>query len=155
MTLPGWAVIHRDSLALGELMIDGSDIGAPAAGATLKINDNGIRAASVAYDIDETSSPFVEGSQVTQDQRGMVEEQWTIQCRAPDQATLINAIGVLVAAVTQRQFQVDLVIGGTTYSYTARRKAYSVPFDRTMVFSNITIVPVTFDRYPTPLAGPF
>lgn len=155
MTLPGYAVIHRDSLSLSPLMIDGSDIGSPAAGALLKIADQGIRASTVAFDIDETSSPFVEGSQVTNDIRGMVEEQWTVMVRAPDQPTLQNAIGVLLASVQQRAFNADLVIGGTTWTFSCRRKAYSLNFDRSLVFATIATLPITFDRFPTPVAGPY
>jgi len=152
MTLPGWAVLHRDSLSLSPLMIDGSNVGS---GATLKIDEGGIRVSTVSYDVDETSSPFVEGSQVTQDIRGMVEEQWTVQVRAADQPTLQGALAQLMAAVNQRTFVADLVIGGATYSYNCRRKAYSATFDRTMIFAQIMMVPVTFDRYPTPLSGPY
>jgi hypothetical protein len=147
MTLPGYAVIHRDLLSLTPLMIDGSSY--------YKVDDEGIADTQVAWDIDETSSPFVEGSQVTNDIRGMVDQQMKIQVRATDQSDLQTAIGALIAAVSQRTFQVDLVIGSITWSWSCRRKTYALSFNRQMVFSTIAVVTIEFDRYPTPVTGPY
>lgn len=147
MTLAGYAVIHRDSLSLSPLMIDGSG--------AYKVDDNGITEGSVAFDIDETSSPFVEGSQVTNDIRGMVAQSVKIQVRSDTQSDLQTALGVLFTALQQRQFVFDLVIGDATYSWSCRRKTYAMRFDREMIYSLISVVTVEFDRYPTPLAGPY
>jgi len=152
VTLAGWAVIHRDELSLSALTLDGTVY----SNVSYKIDQDGIILATAAYDIDEVSSPFVEGSLVTNDIRGMVAQQIKVQCRcSTNQSDLQAGVGVLLAAVQQSSFQFDLVIGGATWSWLCRRKTYGVTFDAAAVFSKIVVVPVEFDRFPTPLAGPY
>jgi hypothetical protein len=141
------AVIHRDELSLTPLYIDSSG--------TYSIDDDGITESQVEFIQDLASSPVVEGDFVTHDVRGMVTQTIRVQVRAPDHATLQTNVGVLFDAVQQSQFVFDLVIGGQTWSWSCRRHQYGMRFNRQMIFALITVVPVTFERYPTPLVGPY
>jgi hypothetical protein len=143
----GYAVIHRDSLTLTPLMIDDSG--------TYGIDDDGIVETEVEYIQDIASSPVVEGDFVTHDIRGMVTQQTRVQVRGADHTALQANIGVLLAAVQQPNFVFDLVIGGVTWSWACRRKTYGLRLNRQMIFARVAVVPVTFERYPNPLAGPY
>jgi hypothetical protein len=146
--LPGYGVVHQDSLDLDPLMIDGSG--------PYKFDDAGVVDATQTWTEDIVSSPWVEGDTVTNRIRGMVTQQWRVQVRDVDQASVAADIEALYAAVGQEAFQVDMALGNMTWSWACRAaKTYGMSFDRRMVFSKIVTVPVTFDRYPTPLAGPY
>lgn len=61
----GSVTVHRDSLSLSALAIDGSG--------PYKVDDGGIVDTQVAWDLSEASSPWVEGSVEVHGVRGMVE----------------------------------------------------------------------------------
>lgn len=146
-TQAGSVIVYRAELSLGPLTLDG--MGA------YRVDDAGIMEAAGLYDQDVVSSPFVEGSVVTHDIRGMITQQLRVLVRAADHSSLQSAIGVVLAAFAQRSFVLDLVIGGTTYRWSCRRKGYGVLFDRRMVFAKSAVIPIVFERYPTPLSGPY
>jgi hypothetical protein len=143
----GSVTVYRASLSLGPLAIDGTG--------DFKIDDDGITEAFASYDQELVSSPFVEGNVVTHDIRGMVTEQMRILVRGADHSAVQANIGAVLAAFTQKAFVVDLTVASTTYSWSCRRKSYGMRFNRKMVYARAAIIPVTFDRYPTALAGPF
>ncbi len=151
----GSVVIHRDELVLASLPIDGSTIFTAHGSCTMKVDDEGILDATPTYDVDEVSSPFVEGSQVTNAIRGMVEQTIKIQVRAESHLELQEGIGLLLAAAQQSSFIVDLILDGVFWSWSSRRKGYSMSFNRQTVFTRIAVVPIVFDRYPTALSGPY
>jgi hypothetical protein len=78
-----------------------------------------------------------------------------IGVRGADHGAVQANIGAVLAAFTQRSFVLDLIVASTTYSWSCRRKGYGMRFDRKMVYARAAVIPVTFERYPTALAGPF
>lgn len=148
MTLPGYAVFHRDMLTLSPLMIDGSG--------PYKVADQGVIDQLVTWTEDVVSAPWVEGDTVTNRIRGMVQAEIRVQVRDTAQSAVAADIAVLYAAAAQQAFVFDLVIGDETYKWSCRAaRSIGLTFNRAMIFSKIVTVPVIFDRYPTPLAGPF
>lgn len=143
----GSVTVYRAELSLGPLAIDGYG--------NYAVDDDGIVESSGLYDQDIVSSPFVEGNVATHDIRGMITQQMRILVRAADQDAMQANVGALLAAFGQHNFVLDLTVASTTYSWSCRRKAYGVRFNRRLVYARSAIIPVTFERYPTALAGPF
>jgi hypothetical protein len=143
----GSVTVYRASLSLGPLAIDNSG--------NFYVDDDGIMETAGLYDQDVVSSPFVEGNVVTHDIRGMITHTMRIGVRGADHGAVQANIGAVLAAFTQRSFVLDLIVASTTYSWSCRRKGYGMRFDRKMVYARAAVIPVTFERYPTALAGPF
>jgi hypothetical protein len=142
----GTAQVSRDELSLPPLVADGT---------TYAVADAGIADATVTWEDDQVSSPFVEGTYITHGVRGMVAQQMAFRVRGTSQTDLQTNIAALLAAFSQKTFTVELAIGGANYAWACRRRSYSVRFDRAMLFATVAYIQVAFERFPTALAGPF
>jgi hypothetical protein len=145
-TIVGTAEVTRDELGLGPLLADGT---------TYAVADAGIADATVTWEDDQVSSPFVEGTYITHGVRGMVAQQMSFRVRGTSQSDLQTNIAALLAAFSQKTFTVQLTLSGVNYAWACRRRSYSVRFDRAMLFNTIAYIQVAFERFPTAISGPF
>lgn len=140
------ATITRDNLEVPLLALDINDEDNYIVGRSLQI-------ASVSYRRTTVTSPWVGGRFVTNSVVDSVESAIEVYVIGSSYGNLMTNLSTLLDAFTQPEFDLTLVIDGTTHTWTCEGADYEIGFITETIATRFMPTRFTFHRNPVPVAG--